>query len=236
VRGEGGTGGTTEAGDDVDDTGGEASLLDQLGDVETRQGGLLGGLQDNCVAGGGGRSDLPGPHEQGEVPGDNLATDTDGLVTGVVHGVGVGVDGLAANLVGPSAVVTQATGRVGHVQLGHGQGLAVVQGFDAGDDVHIPLEEVGQLGQHPTSVGGGDMLPGALICRSGRLDGDVDILLGGLVDGSDDLLVVGVDGLEGLAIDTLDELVVDKPASILVSFRLFQSKSQIRTVRGAARI
>lgn len=55
------------------------------------------------------------------------------------------------------------------------------------------------------------MLPGALQSFAGSLDGDVDILLRGLVDGDNGLLVVGVDGLEGLALDTLDELVVDEP-------------------------
>jgi hypothetical protein len=55
-------------------------------------------------------------------------------------------------------------------------------------------------------------VPGALEGGASSLDGDIDILLGGLVDGGDDLFVGGVDGLEGLALDTLDELVVDEPA------------------------
>lgn len=55
-------------------------------------------------------------------------------------------------------------------------------------------------------------MPGTLEGSASGLDGDIDILLGGLVDGGDDLLVGGVDGLEGLALDTLDELVVDEPA------------------------
>jgi hypothetical protein len=54
-------------------------------------------------------------------------------------------------------------------------------------------------------------VPVTLKGSASGLDGDVDILLGGLVDGGDDLLVSGVDGLEGLALDTLDELVVDEP-------------------------
>jgi hypothetical protein len=45
-------------------------------------------------------------------------------------------------------------------------------------------------------------------------DSNVDILLGGFLDGADNLFVRGVDGLEGLAIDTLDELVVDETVEV----------------------
>jgi hypothetical protein len=54
-------------------------------------------------------------------------------------------------------------------------------------------------------------VPGTLEGSASGLDGDVDILLSGLVDGGNGLLVGGVDGLEGLAFDTFDELVVDEP-------------------------
>jgi hypothetical protein len=52
--------------------------------------------------------------------------------------------------------------------------------------------------------------PLALECFPGSGDGNVDILLGGLMDGADDGLVGRVDDLEGLALDTLDEFVVDE--------------------------
>lgn len=41
-------------------------------------------------------------------------------------------------------------------------------------------------------------------------NGNVDILLGGLGDGADDLLGGGVDDLEGLLVYALDELIVDE--------------------------
>lgn len=77
VRGEGGTSGLSETGDDVDDSGREASLLDQLGGEQGGQRGLLGGLEDNGVTGGDGWANLPRPHEKWEVPWDDLSTDTD---------------------------------------------------------------------------------------------------------------------------------------------------------------
>ena len=76
VRGDGGTGNLAEPGDDVENTGGEASLLDVLGKHQSGQRSLLSRLQDNGVASRERRPDLPSKHEKGEVPGDDLAANT----------------------------------------------------------------------------------------------------------------------------------------------------------------
>ena len=76
VRGNGGTGSLAEAGDQVEDTSREAGLLDELSENESRERSLLSSLHDDTVASGQGRANLPGKHEQREVPGDNLAADT----------------------------------------------------------------------------------------------------------------------------------------------------------------
>lgn len=70
-----GTSDLTETGDDVDDTRREAGFLDECGSDETTKRGLLGGLQDDCVTASNGRANLPCPHEQGEVPGNDLGAD-----------------------------------------------------------------------------------------------------------------------------------------------------------------
>lgn len=140
VRGDGGTSRLAETGEDVDHTSGDPGLLAKSGGVQTRERGLLGGFQDNDVTSGKRRADLPGPHEQGEVPWDDLTTHTDGLVSGVVEGLGVGVDDLAVNLVSPTGVVSQAAGREGHVDLGHGEGLSVVERLDGGQGVDVLIE------------------------------------------------------------------------------------------------
>lgn len=77
VGGDGGTGDLAETGDDVDDTWREAGFLDQVSHVESGQRGLLGGLENNTIPAGHGRADLPCPHEEGEVPRDDLTADTD---------------------------------------------------------------------------------------------------------------------------------------------------------------
>lgn len=125
--------------------------------------------------------------------------------------VGRDVDGLALDLVGPAGVVSQAADDGADVALGHGDGLSVVEGLDGGEEVGVLLGDVGELVQVDGTLGGGDLLPNALerLARGG--DGDVDILLGSLVDGTDYLLGRGVDDLEGLLVDALDPLVVDEP-------------------------
>ena len=211
VAGDGSSSDTAQAGDDVNDTRREASFLDQLGGVETGERSLLGGLDDNGVTGSNGGTDLPGPHEDREVPGDDLTADTNGLVAGVGQSLRVGVDGLAGNLVGPAAVVAQAVGGVGNVHLGHGHGLTIVKSLDGSESVTVALEEVGQLSEHTATLGGGHLAPGALEGFTGGGDGNVDILLVGLVNGSDGLLVGRVNGLEGLALGALYKFIVDEP-------------------------
>ena len=217
VAGDGGTSNTTETRDDVDHTRGEASLLDQLTHVQTGERGLLGSLHDNGVTGRHGGGNLPGPHEEREVPGDDLTADTNGLVAGVAKGIGVGVNGLAVDLVGPSGVVANAANGVAHVDLGNVESLAVVSSLESSQVVNFPLHQVGQLGQQAAAFGGGHLAPGALESLAGRGDGSVDILLGSLVDGGDGLFGSGVGGLEGLALSTLDVFVVDEPDKLATS-------------------
>jgi hypothetical protein len=76
VGGHGSTGDLSETSDDVDDTWWEAGLLDELASYVRRQRCLLSSLEDNHVTGGNGGADLPCPHEQGEVPRDNLTANT----------------------------------------------------------------------------------------------------------------------------------------------------------------
>ena len=76
VGGQSGTGNLSESGNDVDYTWREASLLDELSGVQGSERSLLGGLDDHGVTGGDGGANLPGEHEQWEVPWDDLRADT----------------------------------------------------------------------------------------------------------------------------------------------------------------
>lgn len=67
VRSNGGTGDLSDTRDDVDDTWGETSLLDQVGGNKSGQRSLLSGLENDSVSGSDGRANLPRPHEKGEI-------------------------------------------------------------------------------------------------------------------------------------------------------------------------
>lgn len=76
MRGYGSTGNLSETRDYVDDSWWEASLLHQICGNESRERCLLSSLENNRVTGGNSRSNLPCPHEQWEVPGDDLTANT----------------------------------------------------------------------------------------------------------------------------------------------------------------
>ena len=136
---------------------------------------------------------------------------TYGLLADVVECVGCCVDNLALNLVGPTSVVPQTSSSSRYIDvLGHAEGLAVVESLDSGEKVGILEEQVGELAKKLSAVLGCLLPPGPVEGLAGRLDGDVDILLAGLLDVCDNLFCGRVDDLEGLAINRLDELVVDE--------------------------
>ena len=135
---------------------------------------------------------------------------TNGLLLDVVESVGGGVNDLALDLVCPATVVPQAANTHADVNLGHGDGLAVVERLNSSEQVEVLLEQVGELHKKSATVLRGLFPPRALKGLACGGDGDVDILLGGFVDGADDALVGGVDDFKCLAVYTFHELVVDE--------------------------
>jgi hypothetical protein len=136
---------------------------------------------------------------------------TYGLLADVVECVGCCVDNLALNLVGPTSVVPQTSSSSCYINiLGHAEGLAVVEGLDSGEKVGILEEQVGKLDKKLAAVLGCLLPPGPVEGLAGRLDGNVNILLAGLLDLCDNLFCGRVDNVESLAINRLDELVVDE--------------------------
>ena len=175
MGGNGSTSRLAEAGDDVDDTSWDTGLLAKSGGKQTRQRCLLGGLQDDRITGGQSRPDLPCPHEQREVPRDDLTADTHCLVSRVVEGLWVRVDGLAMDLVCPSAIVSQAPRGQLNVNLCHRERLAIVQRLDGGKGIRVFVEEVAEFRQHLTPDGGKSLSPDAIEGFASGLDGNVDI-------------------------------------------------------------
>jgi hypothetical protein len=79
-------------------------------------------------------AELPGLHQHGEIPGNDLSDHADGFMPGVAEVVAVDGDGLAVNLVGPSREITVATHRLRDVHgLSPRKRFAVVQRFEGSD-------------------------------------------------------------------------------------------------------
>lgn len=129
--------------------------------------------------------------------------------------VGGDIDGLALDLIGPTTIVAEAANNGTDVAAGVGDGLAVVERLNSGEELEVLLGEVGELEEEVTSLLGGGLPPLALEGLASGGDGQVDILLGTLADGGDDLLGGGVDNLELLLVDTLSPLAVDETANLL---------------------
>jgi hypothetical protein len=84
VLGEEGAG-VALAGEHVHHAGRVAGFLDEVGQPEGRQRGLLGGLQDAHAAGRQNGAQLPGRHQQREVPGDcNIVVDASVRCVGII--------------------------------------------------------------------------------------------------------------------------------------------------------
>ena len=223
VRGKGGTSRLAKTRDDVDDTWREASLLGESGSDETTKRSLLGSLQNNGVSASNRRADLPRPHEQWEVPWDDLSADANGLLLDVVEGIWRGIDDLAVDLVRPAAVVSQAADAHADVDLGHGCGLAVIERLNRGKEVEVLLEKVGELDEQLAAVLRGLLPPWALECLASCLYRDVDVLLGRLGDLAGDALVGWVDNIKSLTIYWLHELIVDEAGRFKSAFATTQN-------------
>jgi hypothetical protein len=161
--------GRTVTDNDVDDTGGDTSLLDELGHVHGGEGGQLGRLHDDGTSGSECGSDLPGEHVEGlgvssmpsqaqatgtyEVPWDDLTTDTNGLVSGKGKLVLAGLDSLTVDLVGPTTVVSEDSSGFGYIEtLGNGKSFSIVEGFEGSEDIDISLHQGSNLHEQLASL------------------------------------------------------------------------------------
>ena len=114
------------AGEDVHHAGRQVGLLADLGEQQRGQGSGLGRLEHDRVAARQRRGDLPGQHQEREVPRDHLAGDAQGLRVGSVAGV--------LQLVGPAGVVEEVRRRRRDVDVARLlDRLAVVDRLEHGD-------------------------------------------------------------------------------------------------------
>ncbi len=201
--------GRAGARDDVEDAGRE----DACGDLAEDQGGQRGaggGLEDDRVAGGEGRPDLPAGHHDRVVPrrdrgdhADRLAPDHRGEAGRVL------VDRLAFHEACATGEEAQVVDDDRDLVDGGANGLAGVLRLEAAELLAARLEGVGELEQHPAPLGGRRVLPG-LEGGRGRVGGAIHVLGIRRLDPRDDLAVGRVLDIERLARRGIDPFAADE--------------------------
>ncbi|MNE01620.1 hypothetical protein D3C80_940660 [compost metagenome] len=145
VQGQGLAHGVAEARQHVEHASRNAGLDGQLGDADAGQRRLLGRFEDDRVAGGQRRAELPAGHQQGEVPrhdgGDHAHRLTGHQAQFVVRGGGDFVVDLVDGLAAPA----DGAGCGRHVDAqGVADRLAHVQGFQQGQLLGVGVDQVGE--------------------------------------------------------------------------------------------
>src|SRR5436190_5294131 len=197
--------------DDVEHALGQ-ELGGDLGELDGRDRRRRGRLQDDRVAGGERRADLPDGHHQRVVPRRDLADDADRLAADPGR---VALDVLAGRLALEVARRAREEAQVvDHerdlVVLERVDRLAGVGGFELRDLVGALLDRVGELQQGERALAGRGGAPPGVERGAGCLDGTIDVGLGGGGDLGDLLTGGGVEDGVGAALFGGDELAVDE--------------------------
>ncbi|MNO98365.1 hypothetical protein D3C76_901100 [compost metagenome] len=134
---------------------------DQLGENGDRQWRLFRRLEHHAIAGGQGRGEFPGGHQQREVPRDDLPDHAQRFMEMV--GRGQFVDLCRAPFLGADAAgeITKVVCCQRHVGIeGFAYGLAVVPAFGHSEHFQVLLDAVGDLQQHPRALLHRGLAPG----------------------------------------------------------------------------
>jgi hypothetical protein len=134
-----------EAGDHVDDAGGDAGQFDELHELEERRRRELRRLDDDRVARGERRGQLPRGEKQRGVPRDDRRDNAERFVACEVEDVRlVGRDDGAFDLIGEAAVVVKPLGHVRDDRLHLRDELAVVADFDLGEGLCVLDDQIAE--------------------------------------------------------------------------------------------
>jgi hypothetical protein len=155
------------AGDDVRHAGRDLGLLEDLGQQQRGQRRGLGRLEDRRVAARQRRGELPGRHEQREVPRHDLPDDAIGL--------GLAPADAVLELVGPAGVVEEVRGGQRDVDVARlADRLAAVHRLDDGQLAGALLDEARDAEEVLRALAARQLGPLGLR-GAGRLDGGGDV-------------------------------------------------------------
>ena len=219
MRGQGGARGFAIARDDVHDSVGNSCFLNQFAQAQAGQRRLLRRLDHYAASRSQRRAQLPGRHQQGEIPRNDLADHAHRLAQGVSQELGAGGNrnGVAFNLGRPARHVAEQVHGQRHVRHPRDfQRLAVVEHFQFGKFLQVLLQQIAQLPDQASALGGRHLRPGTGFERgASRLDGAVDVFAISLGYASQDLARGRVVGGECLAGGGFHPLSVNQHLAVL---------------------
>lgn len=208
VAPQGFTGLVAESGDDLEGTVGNTRLGGQRCNLQRRQAGLLGGLQDQGIACAQRRADLPAGDDQGVVPRHYRRDHAHRLPVDHAHAGRSIRGGLAVELVEGLGVVAQTTDQPRDIDAGGlRDGFAGLEGLEQGNFVGVLLDQLCPAQQTSLALGGWQVAPGPRIEGvTGNRDGTIDVfcLAGG--DGDEGFAGGGILGGEGRSTGRVTEL------------------------------
>jgi ParB family chromosome partitioning protein len=185
--------------------GGRSACWQISAEGQRGQRGRLRRLQYHRVAAGQRGCDLPGEHEQREVPRDDLAGDAERPR--------VWPEACIRELVRPARVVEEVRRAQRDVDVaGLPDRLAVVERLEDGEFAGPLLNDPGDPEEVFGPVGRPHRSPGRGVCGAGGGDCAVDVLRSRLGDVREHLLGCRADRLERMSVEAVDELASDEQA------------------------
>ena len=185
-------------GHDVEDAIGQAGFSRQLGEAQGAQRRLAGRLEDDRVAGGERRAELPGGDDQRIVPGHDRGDHADRLAGDERQRIGPGRADLAVDLVDRLGVPLERRRGARNVHPERvADRLADVERFEQGQLLEVLADELRQAEQDPLPGGRRLVRPATIVERPpGCRHRPVDILDTALGDGRDPRSVTTGDVVE----------------------------------------
>ena len=132
--------------------GGSPAVLEVPRQLEDRERRLLGRLEDHRAAGADRRRNLPRGHEERIVPRNDLPADADRLAQREAQRVVRNGHDVAVDLRGEAAVVLEAGGDVGDVELRLDDWLSVVDRLQLGELGRVVANDLGEAKQNAAAL------------------------------------------------------------------------------------
>ena len=207
----------TFAGNDVEHAFGQ-QVVDFLCQRQQTQRRAAGRMDDNGAARSQRGCDLPGRHQEGEIPGNDLPHHANGLAQDQRQVFFIQLCGRAfftANHAGEVAKMIGGKRNVGGT--GFANGLAVVERFLQGKEFEVGVDDVGNFVQQCGTLGCGGFFPGFEGFLRG-LDGCIHIGIGGVHELCQFCAIGRVVRSEQFALAALGPFTIDQQAIFLVEY------------------